>query len=208
MSDSEDFTNDELIKVYFNVPDDQLIELYYILFDVDIGYIDYGNFLEIVKVLRENGYDGDNNYQSMFWFIKGLKVNKPIITPKEASKLNENKPFEPSNVTLKPTQTRVLKFHYRPDINDKQLQNVFLRPLNPKVSQAFKDELNSVHKAFETMKKDKISYSEYKRIKNGDLQTELIDEITTTIYTNPTNWSIDFFNMSTKTREALPLRRR
>lgn len=62
MSDSEDFTNDELIEVYFNVPDDQLIELYYILFDVDIGYIDYGNFLEIVKVLRENGYDGDNNY--------------------------------------------------------------------------------------------------------------------------------------------------
>lgn len=191
---------------------EQYLELYNLLFDANIDIKDYEGMEEEIKddilpelvdELIKYGYDGDYTYQSMYWFIKGLKVSKPSITPKEAPKINENKPFNPSDVTLKPTQTKTLKFHFRPDINDKQLKNVFLRPLNPKVSQSFKDDLNFVHKAFKAMKNKNISYDEYKRIKYGDLQTDLINEITNSLYTNPTNWNIDFSNMSVKTREAI-----
>ena len=187
----------------------QYIELHNLLFDTDIDVKKYKTETmehiidDFLHELEKYGYDGDYSYQSMYWFIKGLKVSKPTITPKEAPKINENKPFKPLDVSLKPTQTRVLKFHFRPDINDKQLKNVFLRPLKPKVSQTFKDELNFVHKAFKSMKNKNISYDEYKRIKYGDLQSDLIDEIKHSIYTNPTNWSIEFSDMSAKTREAV-----
>ena len=117
---------------------EQYIELYNLLFDDNLSIKDYEGMEEeieddilpeIVDELIKYGYDGDYSYQSMYWFIKGLKVSKPSIAPKEAPKINENKPINPSDVSLKPTQTRVLNFHFRPDINDKQLKNVFLRPL-------------------------------------------------------------------------------
>ena len=164
---------------------ERIIELYNLLFDASIIIEDYEgeeNLIrsdlmnELINKLDEYGYDGEYEYQPLFWFIKGLKVTKPSITPKEAPKINENKPFNPTDVTLKPTKTHSLKFHFRPDIKDKQLNDVFLRPLNPKVSQGFKDDLNFVHQAFKTMKKENISYDEYKRIKYGDLQTDLINE--------------------------------
>ena len=73
---------------------EQYIELYNLLFneDVDIKFykengieelVEEDTMPQIVEELTKHEYNGDYSYQSMYRFIKGLKNNKPTITPKE-----------------------------------------------------------------------------------------------------------------------------
>ncbi|KAK8840033.1 hypothetical protein M9Y10_031318, partial [Tritrichomonas musculus] len=72
-----------------NTPTNKLIELSNLLYNENLTINDWKNEFDNENDLRENliemlvsdilnkGYDGENNYNSMYWFVKGLNIPSP-----------------------------------------------------------------------------------------------------------------------------------
>ena len=172
----------------------------------------------------DKGYDGEEEYYPIYWFIKGMKANT------EAPKIDENKPINPSEVKLKPTTTKKSIIPKPPSF----IPHILLKPLPPKLSpqevkikrydesdEYIKNHTKSViEKVMENQKLKKISneyqpkinreefmkpYDEYKReLENQNEKiNKLAVELGKKLNALDNNWEINFEDFDNNGRKQL-----
>ena len=176
-----------------NSSTEKLIELLTLLNDNDISFVnsikqeirdekllrDY--LIETnIEILFDNGYDGDNNYDSMYWFAKGLNIPSPqplqryIDTDEYKNREQKRADDELFKNINKYKETD--KIH---DFKHKQLQTKFKQQRIKEVN----------------------DYNKWKR--NNEEQDQIIKEIMENLERTPTNWEIDFERLNNYGRKKI-----
>ncbi|MBQ8206642.1 MAG: hypothetical protein IJZ77_04190 [Bacilli bacterium] len=160
---------------------------------------------DFIDDLKDSGYDGDNDLNSMKWFIKGLKLPPPSIQRYDQSpefKLNQQKGKDKLNELMN-SKTPL-------QLDDKILNSIknfnknFLRPLPPKQfktlprydqSEEYLNKLDNI-----LLKREEIkSYTQWKQFEAEDQNAE-VEKIMNKLERNPTKWIVDFKPLNAKSK--------
>ena len=186
-----------------NSTTEKLLELFKLVMDDD-SMIDYvkqeiqneqnlRDYLieTITEILMDNRYDGDNNYDSMYWFAKGLNLPSPkplqryIDTDEYKTREQKRADDELFNIIKNKFKQIPDKLHVRRaedvvhDFQHKQLQDKF--------KQKHIKEIND--------------YNKWKR--DNDEQDQIIKQIMENLERTPTNWEIDFERLNNNGKKKL-----
>ena len=215
-----------------NTPTNKLIELSNLLYNENLTINDWKNEFDNENDLRENliemlvsdilnkGYDGENNYNSMYWFVKGLN----IPSPKPLKRYIDSDDYLFKNLNKYKIQDNI---H---DFNRQRLHEKFNRDLHKKDS-SFLDELMKHSKDirefwrsdllynsppadalndeefFPEEKPKEINLRNIKSFKEwqklDDEQQTLVDDMMKSLYKTPTNWEINFELLNNKGKKLM-----
>ena len=178
-----------------NSSTEKLIELLTLLNDNDISFVesikqDFKNekllrdyLIETnIEILFDNGYDGDNNYDSMYWFAKGLNIPSPQPLQRYID-TDEYKNREQKRADDELFKNIKNKYKQIPD----KLYDFKRKQLKTKFKQQRIKEVND--------------YNKWKR--NNEEQDQIIKEIMENLERTPTNWEIDFERLNNYGRKKI-----
>ena len=173
-----------------NSTTEQLIELFKLFDDSIIPEIQQRHdeqFLRdylietITELLIDYGYDGDNNYDSMYWFAKGLNIPspKPLQRYIDTDEYKNREQKRADDELFKNIKNKYIKLDKLYDFKRKQLQTKF--------EQQHIKEVND--------------YNKWKR--DNDEQDQIIKQIMENLERTPTNWEIDFERLNNYGKKQL-----
>ena len=171
----------------------------------------------IADDITNEGYNGENNYDSMYWFMKGKQLAEPQ-TPeryidsddylfKDFDKKREEQLKEDSLLMRLKIENERLNNKY----NQVKEQNKELLKQLPKHahnlrefhSTRFHDEADDYFEPKDLNKNLIHSYQEWLENNDESHQIELVNEIMNRLESNPTKWEIDFESLTNKGKKAL-----
>ena len=171
----------------------------------------------IADDITNEGYNGENNYDSMYWFMKGKQLAEPQ-TPeryidsdeylfKDFDKKREEQLKEDSLLMRLKIENERLNNKY----NQVKEQNKELLKQLPKHahnlrefhSTRFHDEADDYFEPKDLNKNLIHSYQEWLANNDESHQIELVNEIMNRLESNPTKWEIDFESLTNKGKKAL-----
>ena len=171
----------------------------------------------IADDIKNEGYNGDNNYDSMYWFMKG----KQLAPPRAPERYIDSDEYIFGTKFNKKREEQLKEDSYmmRLKIENERLNNKYnqIKEQNKELLKQLPKHAHNLREFHSTLYHDEAddffepkdlnrnlikSYQEWLENNNESHQIELVNEIMNRLESNPSKWEIDFDEGTKETQDT------